>query len=74
MPNHTTFSKHSKKKEIRVQSCHGFISAFRERVTFLLPLSSPWHPHAQQPWLFDCFPLDSLSKRFRCSFLFMWGS
>lgn len=33
------FPKYSKRKEIRVQSCHGFVSAFREKgLHFYFPL------------------------------------
>lgn len=39
MPNHTMFPKHSERKEIRVRSCHSFVSAFREKgFHFYLPL------------------------------------
>lgn len=59
MPNHTMFPKYSKRKEIRVQSCHGFVSAVqRERVTFLFPLASWRQQCSKGNWLFGCFSLD----------------
>lgn len=39
MPNHTVFPKYSERKKIRVQSCHGVVSAFREKgLHFYFPL------------------------------------
>lgn len=47
MPNHTMFPKYSRKKEIRVHSCQGFVSALRKGNIFLSP-TSPWHQQTNE--------------------------